>query len=70
MKNQKIIQWLLEGDPAIEYQVRRDLLGQDPFSETALENQLNLMKTLLRAVFEYQSGHGSGIIHSVPPSQT
>jgi TetR/AcrR family transcriptional regulator len=32
----------------------RDLLGQDPFSESALENQLNLIKTLLRAVFEYQ----------------
>lgn len=30
-----------------------DLLGQDPFSEEALENQLNLIKTLLRAVFEY-----------------
>jgi AcrR family transcriptional regulator len=32
----------------------RDLLGQDPFSDAALENQLNLIKTLLRAVFEYQ----------------
>jgi hypothetical protein len=32
----------------------RDLLGQDPFSETALENQLNLIKMLLRAVFEYK----------------
>ena len=32
----------------------RDLLGQDPFSESALENQLNLIKTLLRAVIEYQ----------------
>jgi len=32
----------------------RDLLGQDPFSESALENQLNLIKTLLRAVFEYK----------------
>jgi AcrR family transcriptional regulator len=31
-----------------------DLLGQDPFSETALDNQLTLMKTLLRAVFEYR----------------
>ena len=34
----------------------RDLLGQDPFSEEALENQLNLIKTLLRAVFEYKGG--------------
>jgi TetR/AcrR family transcriptional regulator len=33
----------------------RDLLGQDPFSEVALENQLNLIKTLLRAVFKYQA---------------
>lgn len=32
----------------------RDLLGQDPFSEEALGNQLNLIKTLLRAVFEYK----------------
>lgn len=32
----------------------RDLLGQDPFSEEALENQLKLIKTLLRAVFEYK----------------
>ena len=32
----------------------RDLLGQDPFSESALEKQLNLIKTLLRAVFEYR----------------
>jgi TetR/AcrR family transcriptional regulator len=32
----------------------RDLLGQDPFSNSALENQLNLIKMLLRAVFEYK----------------
>ena len=32
----------------------RDLLGQDPFSDAALENQLNLIKILLRAVFEYK----------------
>ena len=32
----------------------RDLLGQDPFSDRALDNQLTLMKTLLRAVFEYR----------------
>ena len=32
----------------------RDLLGEDPFSDKALENQLNLVKTLLRAVFEYK----------------
>ena len=32
----------------------RDLLGQDPFSDSALDNQLNLIKTLLRAVFEYK----------------
>ena len=34
----------------------RDLLGQDPFSEEALENQLTLVRTLLQAVFEYQGG--------------
>ena len=32
----------------------RDLLGQDPFSESALENQLKLIKTLLRALIEYR----------------
>ncbi|MCR9105560.1 MAG: TetR/AcrR family transcriptional regulator [Gammaproteobacteria bacterium] len=32
----------------------RDLLGQDPFSEEALEKQLALIKTLLKAVFEYK----------------
>tara|TARA_R110002049_G_scaffold96993_5_gene236847 strand:+ start:4153 stop:4791 length:639 start_codon:yes stop_codon:yes gene_type:complete len=32
----------------------RDLLGQDPFSEAALENQLSLIKVLLHAVFEYK----------------
>ena len=32
----------------------RDLLGQDPFGEAALENQLNLVKTLMRAVFAYK----------------
>jgi len=40
----------------------RDLLGQDPFSEAALENQLKLLKTLLRAVFEYRPGESSGIM--------
>lgn len=38
----------------------RDLLGQDPFSEQALENQLNLIKTLLRAVFEYDGNEHAG----------
>lgn len=32
----------------------RDLLGQDPFSESALANQLDLIKKLLRAVFDYR----------------
>ncbi len=32
----------------------RDLLGQDPFSETALENQLKLIKMLLRALIDYK----------------
>ncbi|NQX87978.1 MAG: TetR/AcrR family transcriptional regulator [Halioglobus sp.] len=32
----------------------RDLLGQDPFSDAALDNQLNLIRILLRAVFEYK----------------
>jgi AcrR family transcriptional regulator len=33
----------------------RDLLGQDPYSEAALEKQLQLIRTLLRAVFEYRA---------------
>jgi TetR/AcrR family transcriptional regulator len=32
----------------------RDVLGQDPFSDEALENQLTLVKSLLQAVFEYK----------------
>ncbi len=32
----------------------RDVLGRDPFSESALENQVRLMKSLLHAVFEYE----------------
>ncbi len=32
----------------------RDLLGQDPFSEEALEKQLALVRALVRAVFEYR----------------
>ncbi len=32
----------------------RDVLGLDPFSEAALENQLKLIKSLLQAVFEYK----------------
>ncbi len=32
----------------------RDLLGQDPFSEEALEQQLTLIRTLLKAVFSYK----------------
>jgi TetR/AcrR family transcriptional regulator len=35
----------------------RDLLGQDPFSEEALENQLAMVRTLLQAVFEYKGGN-------------
>ena len=26
----KVVQWLLEGDPAIRWQVQRDLLGEKP----------------------------------------
>ena len=33
-----------------------ELLGQDPLSEAALENQLKLVKILLRAVIEYRAG--------------
>lgn len=40
----------------------RDLLGQDPFSEAALENQLKLLKALLKAVFEYRAKDSSGIM--------
>jgi TetR/AcrR family transcriptional regulator len=32
----------------------KDLLGQDPFSEEALEKQMRLIRTLLHAVFEYR----------------
>ncbi len=39
----------------------RDLLGQDPFSDEALENQLNLIKILLRAVFGFRDNPGPDI---------
>jgi AcrR family transcriptional regulator len=42
----------------------RDLLGQDPFSEAALENQLKLIKALLKAVFEYRAEESSDIMGS------
>jgi len=32
----------------------RDLLGQDPFSDTALDKQLKLIKTLFQAAFHYR----------------
>lgn len=32
----------------------RDMLGQDPFSDEALEKQLDLIKTLLKALIEYK----------------
>ena len=32
----------------------RDLLGQDPFGEEALDKQLALINTLLKAVFAYR----------------
>jgi AcrR family transcriptional regulator len=41
-----------------------DLLGQDPFSEAALENQLKLIKALLKAVFEYRAEESSDIMGS------
>jgi len=36
----------------------RDMLGQDPLGEAALENQLKMIKALLRAVFEYTGDRG------------
>ena len=45
----------------------RDLLGQDPFSDEALESQLNLIKVLLRAVFEYKgNAHPEHDAHARP----
>lgn len=32
----------------------RDVLGQDPFGEPALKNQLKLIEALLRAVYQYK----------------
>lgn len=36
----------------------RDLLGQDPFSQSALDKQLKLVTTLLQAVFDYRASDG------------
>lgn len=35
----------------------RDLLGEDPFSQSALDKQLRLVSTLLQAVFDYREHH-------------
>lgn len=34
-----------------------DLLGEDPFSQSALDKQLRLVRTLLQAVFDYRVSH-------------
>ena len=38
----------------------RDLLGQDPFSDEALERQLSLVRTLLQAVLAYRGDGAPG----------
>ena len=40
MKREEIITWLLEGDPAIQYQTRRDLLHEDPAALADLRNRI------------------------------
>ena len=40
MDREKIIVWLLEGDPAIQYQTRRDLLHEDPAALADLRNRI------------------------------
>ena len=49
----------------------RDLLGQDPFSEEALERQLALVKTLLRAVLALPAGLAppAGVFAAAPASR-
>ncbi len=44
----------------------RDLLGQDPFGEEALERQLALVRTLLLAVLRFDGAAGAGY----PPAPT
>ena len=40
MKRAEIIAWRLEGDPAIQYQTRRDLLHEDPAVLSDLKNRI------------------------------
>ena len=40
MNREEIIAWLLEGDPAIQYQTRRDLLHEDPAALADLRNRI------------------------------
>ena len=40
MEREEIIAWLLEGDPAIQYQTRRDLLHEDPAALADLRNRI------------------------------
>ena len=40
MNRAEIIAWLLEGDPAIQYQTRRDLLHEDPAALADLRNRI------------------------------
>ncbi len=40
MDREEIIVWLLEGDPAIQYQTRRDLLHEDPAALADLRNRI------------------------------
>jgi len=40
MEREQIITWLLEGDAAIQYQTRRDLLHEDPAALVELKNRI------------------------------
>jgi len=40
LDREEIIVWLLEGDPAIQYQTRRDLLHEDPAALADLRNRI------------------------------
>lgn len=63
MNNQQIIDWLLEGDVSIQYQVWRDLLGSDKKLQIRIANEGWGTKILLK-----RNSSAIGEIDSISPN--
>src|SRR6056297_29818 len=57
MKEQKIAYWLLEGDPAIRYQVHRDILDTEPKRLELLRDEM-IKRGWVKRLFDEQSDNG------------